>query len=275
MSDRPLTFADPGRFEIYCHYSPPMDYPEEAHGSVQVCIPQRGAAYSVTRQSEGGSRLVHRLGARDILIIPAGQPHAVAWRRPAEIVSLQLYEPFLMRALGAGDLRLRDATTLRDPFISVAGAQLLAALHDGDPLSPAFAEAIAIAVAYRVAVGAAARGSLAVPRGVPTLTPAQLVRISRYVDERIDEPIRLAELATQLELSPWHFLRRFTASEGQPPHAFIAERRLVRAQELLAASELSITEIALEVGMSHSHFSRRFLKRFGVSPREFRRQRRS
>lgn len=97
MSDRPLTFADPGRFEIYCHHSPPMDYPEEAHGTVQVCIPQRGAAYSVTRQSEGGSRLVHRLGARDILIIPAGQPHAVTWRRPAEIVSLQLYEPFFDR----------------------------------------------------------------------------------------------------------------------------------------------------------------------------------
>jgi hypothetical protein len=49
MSDRPLSFADSGRFEICCHHSPPTDYPEETHATVQICIPQRGAAYSVTR----------------------------------------------------------------------------------------------------------------------------------------------------------------------------------------------------------------------------------
>jgi AraC family transcriptional regulator len=69
-------------------------------------------------------------------------------------------------------------------------------------------------------------------------------------------------------------MRRFNASYGISPHAYIAERRLAKAQVLLGESRMSITEVAIEVGMSHSHFSRTFLRRFGVSPREFRIQRR-
>jgi len=73
-------------------------------------------------------------------------------------------------------------------------------------------------------------------------------------------------------LSMWHFLRRFSASHGLSPHAFITQRRLARAKELLAKTNLSIVEIALAVGMSHSHFSRTFLAQFGMAPREFRQQ---
>ena len=77
MSERPLIFSDPGRLEIYCHFSPPTVYPEEAHATVQICVPLEQALYSVTRQSETGRALVHHLGARDVLVVPAGQPLAL------------------------------------------------------------------------------------------------------------------------------------------------------------------------------------------------------
>jgi AraC-like DNA-binding protein len=149
------------------------------------------------------------------------------------------------------------------------------ALRNGGRPSPAFADAIATVIAYRVGLGAATgRGALG-QESVPAFSSAQLARIERFVGEHLDQPIRLLTLAEFTDLSVWHFLRRFSASYGLPPHAFITERRLARAQALLAESKLTITEIALEIGMSHSHFSRTFLKRFGVSPREFRRQRQS
>ena len=272
MSKRLLTFADPNRFEIYCHHSPPAFYPEETLETLQIWVPLEHALYSVTRQPETGRALVHHLGARDVLVVPIGQPHTVAWRRPAGIVSLQLSEHFIARALGVPRLRLADTLILRDPFISASAAQLRLSLCAGGRPSFVFAEAIATAIAYRVGLSATAGRGIRAREVVPAFSQAQLARIEHFIEERLDQPITLTSLAEQTGLSMWHFMRRFNASHGVSPHAFITERRLTRAQFLLVESDLSITKIALEVGMSHSHFSRSFLRRFEVSPRDLRRQ---
>jgi AraC family transcriptional regulator len=272
MSKRPLVFSDPGRFEIYCHFSPPAVYPEETHETVQICVPFEHALYNVTRQSETGRALVHHLGARDILAVPVGQPHGVNWRRPADIVSLQMSEAFIAQALGVPSLHLQDTFTLRDPFISAAAAQLRMSLHaEGQP-SLVFAEAMATAIAYRVGVGAAMGRGIRAGESVPGLSASQLARIERFIEEHLDQPISLAALAELVDLSMWHFMRRFNASHGLSPREVITQRRLARAQKLLSESKLTITEVALEIGMSHSHFSRSFLRRYGLSPREYRRQ---
>jgi AraC family transcriptional regulator len=274
MNPRPLTFAQPGKFEIYCHRSTPTLYPEEAHETVQICVPLDGAQYNVTRQSETGRKLIHHLGARDVLALPIGQPHCVDWRRTADIVSLQLSEGFIADALGLQCLRIQDAFTLRDPFISSAAAQLRTSLQvEGSP-SLIFAEAIATAIAYHVGLGAKERRGIRGAEHAPALSATALARLERFIDENLDQPISLTMLAKQTGLSLWHFMRRFRISRGMSPHDFITRRRLARAKTLLSQSRLSITQIALEVGMSHSHFSRTFLSRVGASPREFRRQRR-
>src|SRR5262249_49452288 len=145
-------------FEIYSHHSAPTLYPEEKHETVQICVPMESALYSVTRQSETGRALVHNLGARDVLVIPVDQPHSVHWRRPAGIVSFQISERVFAEVTGLPQLRLADAFTLRDPFISAAAAQLMMPPGPGDTHNLAFADAITTAIAYRVALGAAADG---------------------------------------------------------------------------------------------------------------------
>jgi AraC family transcriptional regulator len=51
--------------------------------------------------------------------------------------------------------------------------------------------------------------------------------------------------------------------------------RVRRAEELLAATTLSLTEIALECGFSsHSHLTRMFRKTVGSTPSDYRRERR-
>ena len=270
---RPIVHEVPGRFEVYCHNSPPRTYPEETHQTIQVCVPLERALYTVVRQSDTGRNLVHQLGARDVLVLPVGQPHSVVWRRSADIVSLQLSERFISEALDVPELNLADTFTLRDPFITTVARELRQSLMTGGPPSPAFAEAIATMIAYRVGAAANRMGVVRVGRGVRPFSPASLARIEGYIADRLDQPISLSELAAQVNISLWHFMRRFNASHGISPHAYIAERRLVRAQLLLIESKMSITGIAIEVGMSHSHFSRSFLRRFGVSPREFRDQR--
>jgi AraC family transcriptional regulator len=273
MSKRPLILSDPGRFEVYCHFSPPAVYPEETHETVQICVPLEHALYNVTRQSETGRALVHNLGARDVLAVPFGQPHAVTWRRSADIVSLHLSETFIGQALGVPRLRFPDTFTVRDPFISAAAVQLRDLLRTEGLPSVVFAEAMATAIAYRVGVQARTNGGIRAKESVPAFSGRELARIEQFIEERLGEVISMGMLAEQTGLSMWHFMRRFNASHGLSPHQFITHRRLLRAQQLLARTNLSITEIALDVGMSHSHFSRSFLKQFGLSPREYRRQR--
>jgi transcriptional regulator of acetoin/glycerol metabolism len=107
------------------------------------------------------------------------------------------------------------------------------------------------------------------------LSPAALRRIREFVDSHLDRNIDLKTLAATAELSLYHFARTFKQSEGTTPHAFLLERRLAKARELLTDSNLSLSEVALAVGFAdQSHLTRRFREIAGVSPGQFRRQRR-
>jgi hypothetical protein len=119
MTKRPIAFAAPGRFEFYAHSFPSALYAEGKHDGVQICVAFPQARYTVTRRSETGRLLVHNLGARDILAIPAGQPQA----RRAGIASLMLSDAFITQALGVETLCVFDTFTVRDPFISAAARQ--------------------------------------------------------------------------------------------------------------------------------------------------------
>jgi AraC-like DNA-binding protein len=107
------------------------------------------------------------------------------------------------------------------------------------------------------------------------LAPRALIRIREYIEGHLEENIELETLAGIAGLSKWHFARAFKQSVGTPPHFYLLQRRLERAQELLAETDLSLAQIALKIGFSdQSHFSRRFRMFVGVTPRSFRRSKR-
>ncbi len=275
VNDRPIAFSDPGQFELYCHQSPPTVYPEETHSTVQVCIPFEGARYNVTRQSEQGTRHFHRLMARDVLVVPVGQQHVVDWTKDAGILSVQLSESFITKALDVPKLILSDSLILRDPLLRILANEIREELLAPEQASPALLEAFTTIVAYRVGKQALNGNALKGKQRESALSSVQMNRIRAYITEHMDKSITINMLADVVGLSMWHFLRRFAATEGISPHVFLTRVRLQRARTLLAESEMSIVEIALEVGMSHSHFSRTFMTNFGHSPTEFRRQSRA
>ncbi len=49
-------------------------------------------------------------------------------------------------------------------------------------------------------------------------------------------------------MSKYHFLRCFSATYGKTPAVYLAQRRLERAQDLLRATNLTVTEVCLLVG---------------------------
>lgn len=104
------------------------------------------------------------------------------------------------------------------------------------------------------------------------LSPNQLLRSQEYMRENIGRPVRLAEIASHVGLSPHHFLRAYRCSTGQPPMRWMTMQRIEMAKELLERPELSLTEIAFELGFSSpSHFSATFRQTTGQSPSFWRR----
>jgi AraC-like DNA-binding protein len=106
----------------------------------------------------------------------------------------------------------------------------------------------------------------------PDLARDTFGRVREYVDAHLGSSLEVHALALTAGLSDSHFSRSFHKAVGMSPHRYIVQCRVIRAQELLATTRLSLTEIALTSGFAdHSHFSRRFHELTGVPPREFRR----
>ena len=103
-----------------------------------------------------------------------------------------------------------------------------------------------------------------------TGAPAELAGALRLIDNRLDAPPSVAELARETHLSERHFSRRFRATFGCTPHQFITARRLDFARQLLREKQLSITETAERLGFSTlPGFSRWFTHSAGLSPSAF------
>jgi AraC-like DNA-binding protein len=97
------------------------------------------------------------------------------------------------------------------------------------------------------------------------------VDVALYLDDHSGEALDLEQIASRVELSPFHFLRLFERVLGVTPHQYLVRARLRRAARLLADDSLSITQIAYDVGFADlSNFVRTFRRAAGVSPRGFR-----
>jgi AraC-like DNA-binding protein len=94
-----------------------------------------------------------------------------------------------------------------------------------------------------------------------------LRRARDLADRRYAEPLDLDALAAAAGVSKYHFLRCFTSVYGITPARYLTERRIERAQDLLRATNLTVTEICHLVGFgSLGSFSSRFTALVGESP---------
>ena len=100
-----------------------------------------------------------------------------------------------------------------------------------------------------------------------------LRRARDRVDRDYAQPLDLDDLARTAGISKYHFHRLFTATYGVTPAAYLSRRRIERAQDLLRATNLTVTEVCYAVGFSSlGSFSARFRAVVGEGPREFQRR---
>ena len=99
-----------------------------------------------------------------------------------------------------------------------------------------------------------------------------LRRARDLADRHYADPLDLGDLAAAAGVSRYHFLRSFAATYGKTPSVYLAERRIERAQDLLRATNLTVTEVCMAVGYtSLGSFSSKFRRLVGMSPSSTRR----
>lgn len=113
-----------------------------------------------------------------------------------------------------------------------------------------------------------AMGNGTAPRA-PGDVLVHLRRARDHIDRHYADGVDLDTLARIAGLSKYHFLRLFRNTYGRTPGAYLSERRVERAQDLLRSTNLTVTEVCFAVGFSSlGSFSRRFSEVTGETPSE-------
>ncbi|MDB4906239.1 MAG: bacterial regulatory helix-turn-helix, AraC family protein [Gemmatimonadetes bacterium] len=95
---------------------------------------------------------------------------------------------------------------------------------------------------------------------------ASIRRAKQRIDADPALPVTLAELASEEGLSRYQLLRAFARELGVTPHAYILQRRIELARQLLCA-RCGIAEAAVRAGFhDQPHLTRCFVRQFGVTP---------
>jgi transcriptional regulator GlxA family with amidase domain len=89
--------------------------------------------------------------------------------------------------------------------------------------------------------------------------------------QHLDEALTLERLARHAKMSPRTFIRRFRQETGESPGAWVRNRRIDHARELLESRDLPVDEVARLCGLGSSGNLRHHLRRdVGMSPTSYR-----
>lgn len=270
----------------------------------------RGIAWlTVTDPSGAPAGAPLALGPGDVVVVPAGASHAFA-DRPGRAAVPMCRAPYRSSGEGAGVLELGDLLRTRsaaDGTHMVSGyfwyrGELAAALRQVLPdvlRVPAGAALPAAGALQQLAAGtqAGAAGDAALltrlAEGLVVAAVREYLRTlpadgrgwpAALADPQIGPalglllrdpavPWTVASLARRVAMSRTGFAERFTLLVGTTPRAFLTERRMLLATELLRDRGAGVLEVAHAVGYgSEAAFSRAFKRRHAVPPAAYRRR---
>ena len=93
----------------------------------------------------------------------------------------------------------------------------------------------------------------------------------QYMEENLEKPITLQDLADYTGYSVSHFSTIFRTHTGHSPLSYFNLLKVKKACELLEMTDMKINQISCKVGIDDSYyFSRLFTKTVGISPKKYR-----
>jgi AraC family transcriptional regulator len=226
-------------------------------------------------QTRLGGRLVYEGHDRpgSLSVIPAAIDRQGGYRDVDLIYSALWIDPAVQGRLAGcpGPSALPCFVNGHDPVVGALVASLRDDVARGHTPDTAYVEHMVALILLRLA----ARDSAAQPaetRG-GRLSRRSLAHVLDYVEANLGSDIALSDLADLLDMPVDRFARRFRATTGLAPYAYILERRVRRAETLLGTTTCEIAAIAITLGFSsQSHLTTTFRRLTGTTPRAYRAQ---
>ena len=252
----------------------PLDVPIPGIGEYLIVAYKEGAT-TMNRRSTGDWRNEHVAPGCVSLLTHATQSHW-RWSKDVEVTHLYL-SPGTMAEVAAEayerhvkDVELRDVLKADDPVLMGIAASLAREAQEAGLGGRLYVESLrnhACVHILRHYANVIFRESDR-PGG---LSRAQCQLLTQYFEENLDRSMSLAELAGVVQLSVFHFTRKFRAEFGCPPHAYVMRKRIERAKAQLAKRDIPLKVVAANSGFSdQSHMTRLFQRLLGVTPAAYR-----
>lgn len=103
--------------------------------------------------------------------------------------------------------------------------------------------------------------------------PSKILDTMSYVQLHLDENLTVTQLAKRVNQNQDYFSKQFLIHTGQRPLNYIHEKKIERAQYLIATTDKTFLEIAMDTGFSNlPHFSKVFKQIVSLTPGEYRHQ---
>jgi AraC family transcriptional regulator len=230
------------------------------------------------RTVDGQVQTVDTLPTGDFGLYPAHLRQSFQSYQEAEAILLFLDPNLLNRT--ATELSFKDGMVLEpkltpgvDPLIQHIAIALKTSLEIDGTTTQLYADAMANALSIHLLTRYSThRTTLKYPQG--GLSQQQLKQVLDCIHDALAQEVSLAELASLVQLSPYHFSRLFKQSIGVAPHQYHIRCRIDRAKQLLLERQLSLAAIALTVGFSsQAHLNYHFKRWVGATPMAFLRER--
>ncbi|MGV0028835.1 helix-turn-helix domain-containing protein [Phormidesmis priestleyi] len=227
-------------------------------------------------QIKDGKTHTSLYGKGDIAITPAEMPFFARWEGEDHYMQIRVASRFIQQVarealeINPDRLELLPEFRTRDPQIEAIGLMLLAELQQGNCGSRLYIESLTnILAVHLIRQYTTTQPQRPVYEG--GLPQRQLSQVLDYMNDHLEQDIKLADLAALLNMSQFHFSHLFKQAIGTSPYQYLLQQRVEQAKQLLKEGDRSIMDIALLCGFnSHSHLSKQFRQLTGVTPKTYR-----
>jgi AraC family transcriptional regulator len=225
------------------------------------------------RRGRGRSSRSRKVPAGGLFIHPAGRDLTVELGGPLNTVHLYLADGVVQDAAdGDQPVELAEELGTSDRLLEQLVLSMDETLRRWEPSARTYLDQLGSMVAAQLLRrhGPGAGPMDDGPAG--GLGDGQLAAVRAVMEERLAEPVSLADLASVAGLSVSQFSRQFKARTGRAPHRFLLGLRVEQASRLLRADRAPIAEIAVRCGFSHQeHLTRVMRAQLDTTPGAVRR----
>jgi AraC family transcriptional regulator len=227
-------------------------------------------------QMQGGRTLAGLYAKGDISMTPAKMPIFARWDGDDHYLQICIASRFIQSvaretvAMNPERIELCPEFKTRDPQIEAIALMLLAELQQENFGGKLYIESLSNVLAVHL-LRQYATDKRPIPIYQGGLPERQLRQVLDYMNDHLDQEIKLADLAAVLGMSQFHFSHLFKQAIGIAPYQYLLQQRIEQAKRLLKQTDQLIVDIAFLCGFnSHSHLSKQFRQITGVTPTAFR-----